>query len=93
MKFRTGIAIGFALGYYLGAKAGRERYIEMEAWLDKLRGTTQYLDARSKLDDLYDVGRRRTRGLLDDATGGAAGTLLDLRTPTDDDTAVDEPTA
>jgi hypothetical protein len=66
MKFRTGLVIGFGLGYYLGARAGRERYI----------------------------------GLLDDATGGAASTLLDLRADeanhavdAERDTAFDEPTA
>jgi hypothetical protein len=103
MKFRTGLVVGFGLGYYFGARAGRERYIQIERWLDKARGTPQYLDVRAKLDELSEHGRLRTRGLLDDATGGAASTLLDLRADdsveadgTDDaerDAAFDEPTA
>jgi len=36
MKFRTGLAIGFAVGYYLGAKAGRERYFQMRSRLLEL---------------------------------------------------------
>ena len=29
MKFRTGAVVGFAIGYYLGAKAGRDRYEQL----------------------------------------------------------------
>jgi hypothetical protein len=29
MRFRAGAVVGFALGYYLGAKAGRERYEQL----------------------------------------------------------------
>jgi hypothetical protein len=95
MKFRTGLVIGFGLGYYFGAKAGRERYIQIERFLDKARGTPRYLDVRSKLDELSAQGRLRTRGLLDDATGGAASTLLDLRSDSlaEHDDVLDEPTA
>ncbi len=33
MRFRTGLAIGFGVGYVLGAKAGRERYHQIQrAW-------------------------------------------------------------
>ena len=37
MKFRTGLLIGAAVGYYYGAKAGRERYAQIERILDKVR--------------------------------------------------------
>ena len=29
MRFRVGLAFGFAAGYYLGAKAGRTRYEQL----------------------------------------------------------------
>jgi phage-related minor tail protein len=35
MKFKTGAVVGFAVGYYLGAKAGRERYEQLRKMLDK----------------------------------------------------------
>ena len=29
MKFKTGVVVGFAVGYVLGAKSGRERYEQL----------------------------------------------------------------
>ena len=37
MRFRFGVVIGFAVGYYLGAKAGRTRYLQLREWLDKAK--------------------------------------------------------
>jgi hypothetical protein len=37
MKFRLGLVIGLAVGYVLGAKAGRERYEQIKRGADKLR--------------------------------------------------------
>jgi hypothetical protein len=31
--FKTGLLIGAAVGYVLGAKAGRERYEQIKGWL------------------------------------------------------------
>lgn len=33
MGFKTGLIIGAAAGYVLGAKAGRERYEQIRKWL------------------------------------------------------------
>jgi len=38
MRFRLGLLLGFALGYILGAKAGRERY---EQIVKACRGLTE----------------------------------------------------
>ncbi len=32
-KFRIGLIIGFGAGYYLGAKAGRERYEQLRSFV------------------------------------------------------------
>jgi hypothetical protein len=37
MKFRLGLVIGLAVGYVLGAKAGRERYEQIKRGADRLR--------------------------------------------------------
>ena len=34
MKLRTGLVVGFAVGYYFGAKAGRERYEQLRRLID-----------------------------------------------------------
>ena len=36
MKFRTGLIVGGAVGYYFGAKAGRQRYEQLNQALHKL---------------------------------------------------------
>ena len=36
MKFRAGLVIGFGVGYYLGARAGRERYEQIRDVLNEL---------------------------------------------------------
>jgi len=38
MGFKTGALVGFAFGYYLGAKAGRERYEQINRWIEQARG-------------------------------------------------------
>jgi len=53
MRFRLGLVLGFGLGYYLGARAGRERY-------EQLRG----LVARTplaKVQAAVELGRERLR--------------------------------
>ena len=37
MKFRMGLVVGFGLGYYFGARAGRARYEQMRRRLERLR--------------------------------------------------------
>ena len=37
MKFRIGLIIGFGVGYYLGARAGRARYEQMRRRFERLR--------------------------------------------------------
>ncbi len=55
MGFKTGAIVGFAVGYYLGSKAGRERYEQINTWIDQLRDS----DALSAAAD-------RARGIIED---------------------------
>lgn len=68
MRFRLGVVVGFAAGYYLGSKAGRERYEQIEEWLDRIRDTAQYEDARTKLTDGWREGSVYARRMIDDLT-------------------------
>lgn len=53
MRFRAGLVIGFGVGYYLGTKAGRERY-------EQLRGLVSRTPL-SKVQAAYELGLERIR--------------------------------
>jgi hypothetical protein len=65
VRFRAGLLVGFAAGYYLGTKAGRERYDQIEQWLDKVRGTDTYRDLSDRIEQLYEDGRLSGDAVLD----------------------------
>ena len=60
-KFRLGIALGFAAGYYLGAKAGRERYLQLNRWLRQAQGSDAVSTAMGKARAVVDLGKERAR--------------------------------
>jgi len=53
MKFRLGLLIGFGVGYYLGARAGRERYEQLRSMLART--------PLSKVQAAYELGVERLR--------------------------------
>jgi hypothetical protein len=57
MRFRLGVAVGFAAGYYLGARAGRERYEQMRRGIAKVRETRPLEKARAAVE----LGMERVR--------------------------------
>jgi hypothetical protein len=67
MRFRTGLLIGLAVGYYYGAKAGHERFEQIEAWLDSIRRTTTYQDLRTKVSDGFRETTTAARRALETA--------------------------
>ena len=78
MRFRTGVIVGLGLGYYFGAKAGRERYEQIEEWLDRLRDTAAYRDVRVKVTDGLREGTSAVRSMVEEtAFGERAGQLDD----------------
>lgn len=50
-----GAIVGFAAGYYLGAKAGRERYELINAWIDQARNS-----------GAVNAAAERARGMIED---------------------------
>ena len=68
-RFRTGVGVGFAVGYYLGAKAGRERYLQIRRMMGRLQDRLQQATGRSPLADLP-----TTQSHSADAAGDAPGT-------------------
>ncbi len=65
MKLRTGlVAGGVAVGYYLGAKAGRQRYEQMSRLLRRAGRSSALGTAAGKARAVVDLGVERTRDLL-----------------------------
>lgn len=88
IRFRHGLIVGIAVGYYLGAKAGRARYEQMNAIIDRLRHTPQFLETRNTISDLLEQGKTRTMDLVDQATGGAVDMILESRPTADEMTGI-----
>lgn len=57
MKFRIGLVLGFAAGYYLGAKAGRSRYEQIRRRLERLRDSRLF----ERLQAAVELGVERLR--------------------------------
>jgi hypothetical protein len=55
VRFRTAAIVGFAAGYYFGAKAGRERY-------EQLRRLIERIGPVRKVQAAVELGRERLRG-------------------------------
>jgi hypothetical protein len=73
VRFKTGLLVGLAVGYYYGTKAGRERYVQLDRYLAQIRSTDAYQELRDRLGDLAVEGISRTRDMVDEvAFGGGA---------------------
>jgi hypothetical protein len=56
-RFRIGLALGFAAGYYFGSKAGRERYDQIRASATHLRRSRPVRKIRAAIE----LGLERVR--------------------------------
>jgi hypothetical protein len=60
--------VGFGVGYYLGAKAGRERYVQLNAMVRKVKRSAVYEEATDKARAVVDLGVERAKDLIDEHT-------------------------
>ena len=72
MKFRLGLILGFATGYYFGTMAGRERYQQLNRMLRKVRRSDVFETAVDKTKAVVDLGRERARDVVDHGNGESA---------------------
>ena len=69
MSFKTGILVGAAVGYILGAKAGRERYDQiMDGWA-RITGDDRFGDIASKGRAVVDLATERVKGTIGEHFG------------------------
>lgn len=61
MRFRFGVGVGLVVGYYFGAKAGRERFEQMDRWLRRARESGITETAADKARAVIDLSVERAR--------------------------------
>ena len=66
MRFRTGLVAGLAVGYYFGARAGRDRYEQIEQYLGQVRSSPAVQQLVARLGELAESGCVRNRIDFDD---------------------------
>jgi hypothetical protein len=69
MRFRLGLMTGFAGGYYLGAKAGRQRYDQINRALRQARGSDRLEAATGRAREVLEEGADKARSLLERRAG------------------------
>lgn len=72
MRFRAGLAVGGTIGYYLGAKAGRPRYEQMQRWVDKLSSSPTASQAAEKARAVRETAKAKVDDLRGAGIGGDA---------------------
>jgi hypothetical protein len=69
MRFRAGLILGFAAGYYLGTRAGRERHEQINRMLRKVRRSEAFDEVTDKAKAVVDLGVERAKDLVESKTG------------------------
>jgi hypothetical protein len=67
-----GLVTGLAIGYYLGSKAGRERYEQLQRWFRDARKSGPVQKAQAAAGPVVERIRQRTEAVTGTATGPGA---------------------
>jgi hypothetical protein len=68
MGFKSGLLVGFGVGYVLGSKAGRERYDELRSAWDQFVGNPQVQRVVTKGKEVVDTGVQKGIRAVEDAS-------------------------
>ena len=70
MRFRLGLVTGLATGYYLGARAGRHRYEQINRMMRRVRRTEAFQsvvdDAKSAVEEIADTVTDKAKAVVSD---------------------------
>jgi hypothetical protein len=67
MGFKTGMLVGFGVGYVLGSRAGRERYEELKASWDQFMGNPSVQRVVTRGREVVEAGTERGIRAVEDA--------------------------
>jgi hypothetical protein len=73
MGFKVGAVTGFAAGYYLGARAGRQRYDQINRQLSRLKRSEAFEQATERAKTVVEEGVDKARTLVDTRSGNGDG--------------------
>ncbi|MDQ6927186.1 MAG: YtxH domain-containing protein [Actinomycetota bacterium] len=69
MRFRLGFMSGMAAGYYLGSKAGRQRYDQINRTVRRLRRSDTFETATDKAKSTLEDGVGKAKDLVSSRLG------------------------
>jgi hypothetical protein len=81
MKFRFGLVIGFGIGYYLGAMAGRQRYEQLNRLIRRAKGSEVFETAADKAKAVVDLSVERAKDIVESRTHGNGNGNGNAHTP------------
>jgi hypothetical protein len=85
MRFRLGLVTGLATGYYLGARAGRRRYDQINRAVARVRRSDAFEVATERARSVVEEGVEKARAVIgDDAHHAAVGDDADRAAVGDD---------
>ncbi len=73
MRFRFGFVTGMATGYYFGARAGRQRYDQMNRAIAKLRRSDAFEEAAELAKSAVEEGVEKARSVVESRAGNSTG--------------------
>jgi hypothetical protein len=83
MKGRLGLFLGFGAGYVLGAKAGTERYEQLQRLYENLQSSPAFQRATGKAKDAVETGFEQARDKASEGVSKASEAIREKRSGTD----------
>lgn len=78
MKFRHGLVVGLAVGYVLGAKAGRQRYEQIRKVSHAVASVPPVRQLIDETKELADAGTAKAREVVSDQLHAVSDQVRDL---------------
>jgi len=75
MRTKLVFGVGFGLGYYLGAMAGRERYEQINRVARKVNSSDAFQTAEEKAKAAVDLGVERAKDAVESKTHNGHGAV------------------
>jgi hypothetical protein len=79
MRGRLGVLIGFGAGYVLGAKAGRERYEQLQRLYENVVSSPGFQQATGKAKEAVGTGLEQAKDLASEGVNKVKGSGGDSR--------------